>query len=167
MNKITAINFHLWKSCNFKCKYCFATYDDSKVLYKAKKNLSKTEMFRIIELIAEDGIEKISFAGGEPFLCKWLDELIIHAKNLGLKTMIVTNGYYIKEKWLKKVQNHLDWLTISIDSIIKESQIKIGRVMNKNVLSENDYLDRIALLKKYGIKYKMNTVVNAINLKKT
>ncbi|WP_282071372.1 hypothetical protein [Polaribacter atrinae] len=42
--------------------------------------------------IAAAGFEKITFAGGEPMLCPWLPKLIKTAKELGLTTMIVTNG---------------------------------------------------------------------------
>lgn len=160
---IKSINFHLWKACNFKCKYCFATYNDSIDLYKIKKNLDKQEMFKIVKEIADYGIEKISFAGGEPFLCNWLDELVVYSKSLGLTTMVITNGYKLDEKFLQKVENSLDWLTISIDSLKSEQLLKIGRSNGRKTMTKKDYLEKIALLKKYNVKFKMNTVVNTFN----
>jgi len=164
-NSIRSINFHIWKPCNFKCKYCFATFEDSKEEYKDKEKLNKSEMLQIIDEIVAYGFEKITFVGGEPLLCPWLDELIIHAKKGGLTTMIVTNGYLLKENWLKKVAANLDWVTISIDTL-KDSQMRaIGRSNGNKNISEERYLKRINLLHKYRIKFKMNTVVNAINYK--
>ena len=26
--EIPSVNFHLWKSCNMKCRFCFATFQD-------------------------------------------------------------------------------------------------------------------------------------------
>ena len=37
-------------------------------------------MLHVINEISQYNIQKITFAGGEPILCKWLDELIIYAK---------------------------------------------------------------------------------------
>jgi len=166
MNKtIKSINFHIWKPCNFKCKYCFATFEDSKALYNEKKNLTKIEMLQIIDEIVANGFEKITFVGGEPLLCPWLDKLIIYAKSKGLVTMIVTNGYLINEDWLQKVAKGLDWVTISIDTLNEDQLLKIGRSNGQRIISKEEYLKRILLLEKYDIKFKMNTVVNSVNYK--
>jgi len=161
---LPSINFHLWKPCNFKCKFCFATYEDAKALYNKKSYLSKEEMILIIDEIAKFGIRKITFAGGEPLLCKWLDELILRAKNHGITTMIVTNGWFLTEQWLDKQNGNLDWVTISIDSLNHVNQMKIGRSNKNKTLSATDYKEKIKMLKDRGIRFKMNTVVNSINV---
>jgi radical S-adenosyl methionine domain-containing protein 2 len=162
-NTIPAINFHIWKYCNFKCKFCFATYEDQSKLYKEKSHLSKEEMLSIIDEIAKKGITKITFAGGEPMLCKWLPELIKHAKKVGLTTMIVTNGYLLNQEWIERQKDSLDWITLSIDTVEPSSQIAIGRSNNKKFITKEEYLNKIELIKANNIRLKLNTVVCSVN----
>ena len=85
-----SINFHLWRPCNMKCKFCFATFEDSRD-YLPKGHLPQEEHLNLINEIIKTGFSKITFVGGEPTLCKWLPNLIKRAKEGGLTTMIVTN----------------------------------------------------------------------------
>lgn len=160
---LPAANFHLWKYCNYKCKYCFATFDDEPTAYRGKSFLSEKEMLYVIEELAAHGISKITFAGGEPLLCKWLPHLISHAKHLGLTTMVVSNGYLLSERWLSQVAGDLDWFTLSIDSVTPAHQIEIGRTDGRRLLTAEEYLERTALIKGHGIRVKLNTVVCSIN----
>jgi radical S-adenosyl methionine domain-containing protein 2 len=54
---------------------------------------------------------------------------------------------------------------ISIDSLNKNTNIKIGRIGNKNFLEIHHVLKNISLLRKYNssIKIKINTVINNYN----
>lgn len=165
ISSIPAINFHIWKHCNFNCKFCFATYEDENQRYSEKSHLSEREMLGIIDEIAKQNISKITFAGGEPMLCKWLPNLISHSKEVGLTTMIVTNGYLLTEEWIEKQSGKLDWITLSIDSISPKNQKAIGRSSNKGkIISEEEYLSKIQLIKSHGIRFKLNTVVCSTNL---
>lgn len=156
---ISAINFHLTKHCNYKCKFCFATFADKPL----KTILSKGDMIQIINQCTEHSVSKISFVGGEPMLCNWLDELIIYAKNNGLTTMLVTNGSLLTSTWLKKVQNYLDWVSLSIDSLETETLRKIGRSRGKKTLSREKLIGLIESIQVMNIRFKINTVVNALN----
>ncbi len=160
---IPAINFHIWKYCNFKCKFCFATYEDEPLLYSEKSHLSEQEMLSIIDEIAKQKITKITFAGGEPLLCKWLPNLIKHSKEVGLTTMIVTNGFLLTNKWIEEQNGYLDWITLSIDSIESQIQIAIGRSNKREFISEKDYIEKIKWIKKNDIRFKLNTVVCSLN----
>lgn len=91
-NLIPSVNFHLWKPCNMRCKFCFASFADVKSTILPKGHLEKEDAIILVKKIAKYGFKKITFAGGEPTLCPWLSDLIKIAKNEGLTTMIVTNG---------------------------------------------------------------------------
>lgn len=159
-----AVNFHLWEPCNMKCKFCFATFQDVKESILPKGHLPEEDALKIIQLIAEAGFEKITFAGGEPTLCTWLYKLIISAKSLGMTTSIVTNGTNLSETFLDKVNGQLDWIALSVDSLDEATNIKAGRAKGgKYPLGQAEYLDIIERVKKRGIKLKINTVVHALN----
>ncbi len=87
------VNYHLNKNCNFRCRGCYAAFNDSPVA-GAGVMLPRDRMFRVVDAVAgaplPDGrsARKLTFAGGEPTLCSWLPELISHAKSKGLVTML-------------------------------------------------------------------------------
>ena len=162
-NEVTTVNYHLWKSCNMSCGFCFATFLD--LPPQVATCLPQDDSVRLITLIAKAGFRKINFAGGEPTLCPWLSELIRHAKSLGLTTSVVTNGSRIKEAWLDNLDVCLDILAISIDSIDPENQRKIGRtVKGKLPMTEGDYLGIAESARARGMRLKVNTVVNRHNV---
>ncbi len=160
---IPSVNYHLWEPCNMKCKFCFATFQDVKNTVLPKGHLSREDSLRVVDAVVAAGFEKITFAGGEPTLCKWLDELIIRAKQGGMTTMIVSNGIMLTEAWLEKMHGHLDWVTISIDTLDPAQQIVMGRVQNGKPVPSEKYAEIAANVKKYGIRLKLNTVVSSVN----
>ena len=163
-NFIPSINFHLWEPCNMRCKFCFATFQDVKQTILPKGHLPEADAFKVVEQIAAAGFKKITFAGGEPLLCKWLPNLIKSAKELGLTTMIVTNGSKLTETFLEVNKPYLDWIAVSIDSLDDESNIKIGRaIVGKKPLNKTYYYNLVDAIKKYGYGLKINTVVNKVN----
>jgi radical S-adenosyl methionine domain-containing protein 2 len=161
---IPAVNYHLWEPCNFRCKYCFATFKDVRKTILPKGHLPKDEALKIVDALSTEGFTKITFAGGEPTLCPWLIDLIKKAKSNGLTTTIVTNGSGLTEAFLEQVKNDLDWIAISIDSVSVTSNQKIGRFMGNKILPDfNWYLQKAELVKQFGIRLKVNTVVNQYN----
>ena len=82
-----AINWRFWPWCNYGCTFCFATFED----IDRSNSLEKELGFKLLEEMATEGVEKVTFVGGEPTLCPWLGELLVRAKELGLTTCIVSN----------------------------------------------------------------------------
>ncbi|MGB3590303.1 MAG: viperin family antiviral radical SAM protein [Nonlabens sp.] len=159
------INYHLWKACNMRCKFCFATFQDVPKKLVPKGHLPKEESKKVIKLLAQQGIDKINFAGGEPLLCPWLGDLIIHAKELGIKTSIITNGSHLTKNWLEQYGKYLDLIGISMDSLHPETNVKSGRfAKGKGGYDYNTYLKLASLVKDAGIPLKINTVVSQYNL---
>ncbi|MCG2431846.1 viperin family antiviral radical SAM protein [Aequorivita xiaoshiensis] len=163
---IPSINFHLWEPCNMRCKFCFATFQDVKQTILPKGHLPEQDALKVVEKIAAAGFKKITFAGGEPLLCKWLPKLIKKAKQLGMITMIVTNGSKLTDAFLKENRAYLDWIAVSVDSLDEDINIKLGRaVIGKKPLSKAYYCNLVDSIKKYGYGLKINTVVNKVNYK--
>lgn len=156
-NKITeSVSFHIVKPCNMACKFCYDTFNDS----KNAKQLLISEVYEILGKLKSIGVRKVTFAGGEPMLYKHLYLAIIFAKKLGFTTSIITNGSLLTEEWLQKMQNYLDWVGISIDSIMYDTNIKSGRNINGVTTS---YQQILPLINQYKYKLKINTVVNHYN----
>ena len=162
-----AVNFHLIKPCNMKCKFCFATYDDISNT-ESKSFYSFENHAKIIQEVAMlPRVSKITFVGGEPTLVPWLPELVKLAHDEGLTTMMVTNGAILKNApdYLEKFDGTLEWIGLSVDSIISETNSRAGRVERKNsgAFGLDDYLAIHELIDCAGIRFKLNTVVHSGN----
>lgn len=153
-----AVNFHLTETCNMSCKFCFAKYT-------GEKELNRSESLYIIDVLAEAGVSKINFAGGEPFLVPYLGEVITLAKQRGLSTGVITNGSRLNSNWLRKFGLHLDWLGVSIDSLSLLSNYDSGRCHKNGKIQNFEQLESHLLqAKAMGISTKINTVVSRYNL---
>jgi radical S-adenosyl methionine domain-containing protein 2 len=163
---IPSVNFHLWEPCNMRCKFCFATFQDVKKTILPKGHLPKEQAIQLVKELAKFGFDKITFAGGEPTLCPWLNELIYTAKEAGLTTMIVTNGTRLTDAFLQQNKGSLDWIALSVDSLISTTNLELGRaIAGKREISLNDYNHLVDKIKQYGFGLKINTVVNKHNFK--
>lgn len=96
--------------CNFHCLHCFQGE-------KTKSNISFTllDLKKLITKINENSkLESVTFLGGEPFLYKELFDIVEYTNNLGLTSVVCTNGWNITSK-LQEMQNVLHHLRVSID----------------------------------------------------
>ncbi|KAK5747487.1 hypothetical protein LTR17_000128 [Elasticomyces elasticus] len=152
-----SVNYFPSRKCNYTCGFCFHTETSSYVL-------SIPEAKRGLKLLREAGMQKLNIAGGEPFLYpRLLTELLRYGKDeLGLESMsIVNNGSKIKGSWMQANAKWLDILAVSCDSFETETNKKIGRGDDGGNVER---LFKIAeWCKTYGVKFKLNTVVNAHN----
>ncbi len=163
---IPSVNFHLWEPCNFRCKFCFASFQDVKKTILPKGHLPKEQAIQVVKLLAESGFEKITFAGGEPTLCPWIGDLIALAKDCGMTTNLVTNGWVLlkKPELLKDLAENLRWLTLSIDSIHADTNTISGRALgSKQAITKDEYSLLIEQARKHGLRIKINTVVHQLN----
>lgn len=138
-----------------RCKFCYATFEDMRIT----NQLSKEDVFKILDKLKEAGLQKITFAGGEPLLYKWIYEVIEYSKNIGLTTSIITNGSLLTDELIEKFKGKLDWIGISVDSLNDTTNELIGRTYKNKV----NYLDLCLKIKEEGFRLKINTVVNSFN----
>lgn len=161
---VPAVNFHLWQPCNMRCRFCFATFLDVKQTVLPKGHLSKNQALAVTKALCESGVRKITFVGGEPTLCPWLIDMLQLAKQKGLTTMLVTNGSRLTLEYLQQLKPELDWLCLSIDSLNPLINEVSGRkIPGKLAFDETLYKDLVTMIKSFGFRLKINTVVHALN----
>jgi radical S-adenosyl methionine domain-containing protein 2 len=118
----------------------------------------------LLKLLRDAGFEKITFAGGEPTLCPWLEDAVKESKRLDFTTNIVTNGTLLDERRLDELGDSLDWITFSVDSISETTNLLTGRaVAGRKPLPYTNIVDLAHLARSRGVRIKLNTVVTAIN----
>lgn len=150
---IPAVNIHLTRSCNLRCRFCFATFKDR------AERVSIPDWKLIITRLAVAGVEKINFAGGEPTLVDGLGDLLRHSKALGLTTSIVSNGFGVA-RLLEDRAECLDWIGLSLDSSIESVQKELGRGSGDHVART---VEVARLCHQHRCRLKLNTVVTALN----
>ncbi len=151
--RVRSVNLHITKACNYRCKFCYAHFN------QVRDHLDKDDWLQIISMLSEAGTQKVTFVGGEPTLVPFLPELVIHAKELGMTTMVVTNGTKMTEDYIQRFDGKLDWVGLSIDSGDERVSAQLGRGIGNHVRQSIAVAD---LLRKAEIALKVNTVVTCL-----
>ena len=156
-----SVNFHINKACNYSCTHCFAVFDD--VLEQTGvAMLPEQTQLEVIRQLDRAGFEKLTIAGGEPTLVKWLPGLFAAFSGT---TMLVTNGSRLDDALLDALAPHLDWVVLSIDAADAEVSKRIGRRDNRGqTMSRQDQILLARSIRARGMRLKINTVVSQINL---
>ncbi|AJG98764.1 radical SAM protein [Clostridium beijerinckii] len=102
------------KTCNLKCKHCYASsdnkrYDDELTLDESKKFIDDLKDFNVPALL---------FSGGEPLMKENILELLDYASQRKIRSTISTNGTLLDKdvcKSLKKI--NLGYVGVSLDGI--------------------------------------------------
>jgi len=172
------INFHMTEACNYRCDYCYATWDTS----CQSKELHRIEgaVESLIDRIADYflagnplkqamsyGSVRLNFAGGEPMaLRKHFSDALLYAKSKGFRTSIITNASFLDDESLLELSRHIDVMGVSFDTADEIIARSIGRMDRKGGWISTARLAHIATmyrqLNPLGI-FKVNTVVNQYN----
>ncbi len=150
---LVAVNFHLYKPCNYRCRFCFATFRD------LRGQLSLEHALTLLRLLREAGCEKLNFAGGEPSLHPHIGPLLAESRRLGLVTSIISNGARLTQL-LAAHAGDLDWVGLSVDSADEAVQAALGRGTGGHIARSLVHADEI---RARGLRLKLNTVVTALN----
>jgi radical SAM protein with 4Fe4S-binding SPASM domain len=131
MSSLFRVGLLLTFRCNAECRHCFFASGPH------RDEVMSTDLgIKAIDEAAVLGAEWISFTGGEPFLeLALLEPLIAFANELGLKTEIVSNGFWAETP--EKAESALmplwglglDVLNLSIDDFHQE-YVPIKHVKN-------------------------------------
>lgn len=168
MNEIT-INWHIIQKCNYKCYYCFAKYDnyEKKEVHNSKKEIEVllNKVYNTFNSNYKDCDIRLNIAGGEPTLSKNLNFIIETAYKIGFKVSIITNSSILTTKFITLNAKYLSMFALSIDSINKDNNLKIGRVQKETSLEISQIFKNIEMFRSFNkdIKIKINTVVNKHN----
>ena len=148
--------WNITSRCNDKCQFCYREQNS--------KELGFEEQKKVIDKVAESGIKKLTFAGGEPLLIPHIEELVLYAKEKGLLVSMTSNCILMTPEKLKFCFEHLDWLTLSLDGAEDELQQKMTRNA-KHVSRMLHILKEAMHTETRNCRIKINTVVSSINQK--
>ncbi|MCX5700968.1 MAG: glycosyltransferase [Candidatus Omnitrophica bacterium] len=177
MNALREVIIELTSRCNLDCAFCFNKQGKSKNCGE----LTKADIIGILKDISASGVKAVRFTGGEPFLRMDLSEILRAAKQLGLYTIVNSNGMLIPDKgrrvfqdidllllslhnhlWFKKTRVALDALSESPNTAIMLATIAIP----ENVVSLGKFYDFVSQIKVSNFKewFLLRPVPNLKNM---
>jgi Fe-coproporphyrin III synthase len=104
------LQIHPSLRCNLSCSHCYSSSNPM-----ARTELDVTTVCEVISDAATMGYQVISVSGGEPLLYGGLDEVLAHARSLGLRTTVTTNGFFTGHDRFGRFSKLVDVLAISLD----------------------------------------------------
>lgn len=153
--------FYVTHACNSRCVFC-DTYRNPE--YGRIRPLKQESAERLIDQMYACGCRYVDFTGGEPTMNKALPALLAHAKTLGIKTEVTTNGVAGICDASRACARLADKFNISLDTIRRDKYLKIRGVdaldTVKSVIEDTAELRREARLS----APKLMTVVSEDNL---
>jgi radical SAM protein with 4Fe4S-binding SPASM domain len=87
--------------CNLSCGFCYAGCGVGALPqgWSEDRVMSDDEVCRVLEIIHDEArCPSVSFTGGEPTLRGSLERFVRHAKELGLKVNLISNGQALHER---------------------------------------------------------------------
>ncbi len=115
-------DLHLDPRCNYRCTFCYFTEAGhlASLPMGVESTLDRDGYLRLLRLLAESGVRRLTFAGGEPTLCPNLEDLVLewHRLQGGARplAMIVTNGTGLHEARVRRIAPALGAVKLSAES---------------------------------------------------
>lgn len=148
------VSFFVSRACNMRCRFCYSAFRE------VDTELPGDDGVRLIRMLANAGVEKVSFVGGEPTLHPHIVRYLMAARNAGMTTVLITNGAALGDV-LTRCWEYIDWVGLNVDSASEMVEQELGRGCGDHVAR----MIRLArVCKEYGIKLKLNTVVTALSV---
>ena len=101
-------SFKITHKCGLKCSFC-------NVWMEKTPDLSKKDVFKVLDNIANSSIILLSLEGGDPLLRKDLGDILEYAHKKPFYLFFTTNGHLLDKRPMEEYGKNIDYLHISID----------------------------------------------------
>ncbi|MBO4697701.1 MAG: radical SAM protein [Lachnospiraceae bacterium] len=110
-----SVLWSLTNNCNFRCRHCYMSAPQ-----RAYKELSRDELFSVLDKLEAANVPDISFTGGEPLLRPELPELLRRMKEKHINfTEIFSNASLVTDEILDEIEaiGYMPAFKVSFDCI--------------------------------------------------
>lgn len=101
-------SFKITHKCSLKCNFC-------NVWKEKTSDLSKENVFKVLDNISDSSIIVLSLEGGDPLIRKDFGEILEYAYKKPYFLFFTTNGHLLDRKPMKEYARNVDYIHISID----------------------------------------------------
>ena len=150
--------------CNLSCAFCYAGCGASGLPagWSEQRTMSDDEVCLVLDRIRVEGrCPSLSFTGGEPTTRKGLPRFVRHAKGLGMKVNLISNGQLLSDRLVDELaEADLDSAQLSLEGPSPE--------VHDTLVERRGAFDRlwsgVGRLQARGIRVHTNTTMNRRNL---
>jgi len=101
-------SFKITHKCTLRCSFC-------NVWMEKTPDLSKENVFKVLDNLGNSSITVLSLEGGDPLMRRDLGEILEYAYKKPFYLFFTTNGHLLDKKPMKEYGKNIDYLHISID----------------------------------------------------
>lgn len=143
-NDFEEVMLNITNRCNLQCKHCFT---DAQL--NSDEELSKKEIYNIIDILQRKSIKALVISGGEPLCRDDLFEILEYAKMCmpQVRISLSTNLTLLTDENVKMIVKYVDNISASLDGYDKYSS---EYIRGKGVFDK--VINNINLLHEYGYK---------------
>lgn len=140
--------------CNLRCRYCVVS--DKINWIESNKAINAEEIFRLVKVFSELGVNRLRITGGEPLVnpdtCKIISKIKSNISAIE-KINMTSNGVLLGKYFDELVASKLDSINISLDTLNAD---KFHYITKSN--NFNEVLQNIKDISSTNIKTKINVV---------
>lgn len=101
-------SFKVTHKCTLRCSFC-------NVWMEKTPDLSKEDVYKVLDNLGNSSITVLSLEGGDPLLRKDIGEILEYAHKKPFILFFTTNGHLIDKRPMEEYGKHVDYIHISID----------------------------------------------------
>jgi cyclic pyranopterin phosphate synthase len=126
--EVTGVRVSLTDRCNFDCVYCHneGLGDTRGPMEPDDNEMTADDVVRFLEVVAEFGVGKVKFTGGEPMLRQDLEEIIRRTPE-AMEVSMTTNGTFLPGRAEALKDAGLDRVNVSQDAIDPDAFAEITK----------------------------------------
>ncbi len=91
--------FNCTRRCNLRCAHCYLASDNA----PGRDEMTTSQCISLLDDLAAADVPVVLFSGGEPLMRDDIAELITHARGLGMRAVLSTNGTLITPETAKRL----------------------------------------------------------------
>lgn len=137
--------------CNARCPFCYHWQEET------GPELTLPEIERVLDEAYAMGCRFLYFSGGEPTLYPHTESALAHARRLGYRVSLTTNGSLLQKR-LPSLAPYLDGITVSLD-YADETHDRVRGVPGLFQAA----VDGLALAQRYGVPRRINVSISPDN----
>ncbi len=153
--------FYITHACELDCTYCC---DGDGRPFKEDRidELDTDEIKRLISILVREA-DTLDITGGEPLLRKDLEDILIHCRSVGMRTVINTKGLGIAQR--PDVLKYADTIVLSLDTLDLD---RLGLMIGRTEHTAREIINAIAFsikaAREHGTRIVLSCVATASNL---